>query len=193
SFVTIRGNSSIGGNNQPLYVVDGVPINNDNLGAAGIWGGRDYGDGIQNINPDDIESLTVLKGPNAAALYGARGSNGVILITTKKAAKKGMGISFNSNATFEKPNVLPTFQNSYAGGYDDDVVSWSTTAVDGVEYPMYPGWMLDQWGPKMEGQLVAIESLPEIGLVPLVGQPEDNIRNFYRTGKTFTNTIAVSS
>lgn len=193
SFVSIRGNSSIGGNNQPLYVVDGVPINNDNLGAAGVWGGRDYGDGIQNINPDDIESLTVLKGPNAAALYGSRGSNGVILITTKKATKKGLGISFNSNATFEEPNVLPTFQNSYAGGYDDDFSSWSTTTIDGEEYPMYPGWMLDQWGPKMEGQLVAIETLPELGLVPLVGQPEDNIRNFYRTGKTFTNTVAVSS
>jgi len=193
SFVSIRGNSSIGGNNQPLYVVDGVPINNDNLDAAGVWGGRDYGDGIQNINPDDIKSLTVLKGPNAAALYGARGSNGVILITTKKASKKGLGISFNSNATFETPNVLPNFQNSYAGGYDGDFSSWNTTTVDGIEYPLYPGWMLDQWGPKMEGQLVALQTLPELGLVPLVGQPEDNVRNFYRTGQTFTNSVALSS
>ncbi|WP_044238105.1 SusC/RagA family TonB-linked outer membrane protein [Flexithrix dorotheae] len=193
SFVSIRGNSSLSGNNQPLYVVDGVPINNDNLGAAGIWGGRDYGDGIQNINPDDIESLSVLKGPNAAALYGSRGSNGVILITTKTSAKKGIGVSFNSNATFEEPNVLPTFQNKYAGGYDDDFSAWNTQTIDGVEYPVYPGWLLDQWGPKMEGQLVGIQTLPELGLVPLVGQPEDNIRNFYRTGKTFTNTLAVTT
>jgi len=88
SFVSIRGNSSLGGDNQPLYVVDGVPINNQNLGGADVFGGRDYGDGIQNINPDDIETLSVLKGPNAAALYGSRGANGVILITTKKGTTK---------------------------------------------------------------------------------------------------------
>ncbi len=193
SFVTIRGNSSIGGNNQPLYVVDGVPINNDNLGSASVWGGRDYGDGIQNINPDDIESISVLKGPNAAALYGARGSNGVILITTKSSSKKGLGISFNSNLTFETPNVLPTFQNKYAGGYDDDFSAWGTATIDGSEYPQYPGWMLDQWGPEMDGQLVSLQTLPELGLVSLVPQPEDNIRNFYETGRTFTNSLALSS
>lgn len=193
SFVTIRGNSSIGGNNQPLYVVDGVPINNDNLGSANIWGGRDYGDGIQNINPDDIESISVLKGPNAAALYGARGSNGVILITTKKSSKKGLGITFNSNLTLETPNVLPSFQNKYAGGYDDDMSAWSSTTIDGVEYPQYPGWMLDQWGPEMTGQLVFLQTLPDVGVVPLIPQPEDNVRNFYETGKTFTNSLALSS
>ena len=83
SRVIIRGNSSLTGNNQPLYVVDGIPIDNQNLGSAGMWGGSDWGDGVSSINPDDIETMTVLKGNTAAALYGSRASNGVILITTK--------------------------------------------------------------------------------------------------------------
>ncbi|MWD31135.1 TonB-dependent receptor plug domain-containing protein, partial [Aquicoccus sp. SCR17] len=83
SRVIIRGNSTLTGNNQPLYVVDGIPIGNDNNGAASLWGGNDGGDGISSINPDDIESVSVLKGGSATALYGSRGGNGVILITTK--------------------------------------------------------------------------------------------------------------
>ncbi len=194
SFVSIRGNSSLGGDNQPLYVVDGVPINNQNLDGAEIFGGgRDYGDGIQNINPDDIETLSVLKGPNAAALYGSRGANGVILITTKTGTKKGWGVSFNSNTTFEEPNILPTFQNEYGVGYDDDMSSWNTETINGVDYPQIPQWALDHWGPKMEGQLVTIQALPDVGVVPLNGQPENNVRKFYRTGSTLTNTMAVTS
>ena len=83
SRVVIRGSSSLTGNNQPLYVVDGITINNSNLGASGVWGGADYGDGISSINPDEIESVSVLKGGAAAALYGSRASNGVIIINTK--------------------------------------------------------------------------------------------------------------
>ena len=83
SRVVIRGSSSLTGNNQPLYVVDGITINNDNLGAAGMWGGTDFGDGISSINPDDVANITVLKGGAAAALYGSRASNGVIIVTTK--------------------------------------------------------------------------------------------------------------
>ncbi len=82
--IVISGNKSIGGQNQPLYVVDGVPIDNSTYGSAGIWGGRDQGDGLTSINPDDIESITVLKGANASALYGSRGGNGVVNIVTKK-------------------------------------------------------------------------------------------------------------
>ncbi|MBK8501254.1 MAG: TonB-dependent receptor plug domain-containing protein [Saprospiraceae bacterium] len=94
SRVIIRGNVSLGGNNQPLYVIDGVPIDNGGFGQAGLWGGADEGDGTSSINPDDIETLTVLKGANAAALYGSRASNGVILITTKVALKeKELGLS----------------------------------------------------------------------------------------------------
>ena len=90
--IVIRGNKSIGGQNQPLYVIDGVPMDNTNYGSAGIWGGKDEGDGLTSINPDDIESITVLKGANASALYGSRGGNGVINIVTKKgSSRKGIG------------------------------------------------------------------------------------------------------
>lgn len=101
SRVIIRGNASLTGNNQPLYVVDGVPYDNTNLGSAGTWGGIDMGDGLNNINPDDIESIQVLKGAAASALYGYRGGNGAILITTKTGKKgKPMSIEFNNNLTF---------------------------------------------------------------------------------------------
>lgn len=85
--VIIRGNTSLTGSNQPLYVVDGVPLDNSNFGSAGAYGGYDLGDGISSINPDDIESMSVLKGPAASALYGSRAAHGVILITTKKAQR----------------------------------------------------------------------------------------------------------
>ena len=92
SRVIIRGASSLNGNNQPLYIVDGIPIGNDNNGAAGMWGGNDGGDGVQSINPDEVESISVLKSGPAAALYGSRAANGVILITTKSAGeRKGFG------------------------------------------------------------------------------------------------------
>lgn len=188
SYIAIRGNSSLAGNNQPLFVVDGVPINND---YSASLAGRDYGDGIKDINPDDIESITVLKGPNGSALYGSRGANGVILITSKKGSK-GLGVSINSNATFETPNTVPTFQNKFAPGYDNDLSSWNTVTIDGVQYKQHPGWLIDNWGGPLDGQLVAIETMPELGLVPLTAQPSDNVRNFYRTGKTFTNTVSLS-
>jgi TonB-dependent SusC/RagA subfamily outer membrane receptor len=105
SRIVIRGNGSISGNNQPLIIVDGIPINNDNLGAVsiganrdGAWTGSDRGDGISSLNPDEIESISVLKGATAAALYGSRASNGAILVTTKGGkADKGIGVEVNSN------------------------------------------------------------------------------------------------
>lgn len=193
SYVMIRGNSSLTGNGQPLYVVDGVPIDNQTLDPTEVWGGRDYGDGVNNINPDDIENVTVLKGPAAASLYGARGSNGVILITTKKGRKKkGVGVDFNSNATFEKPNVIPTQQNVWAGGYDDNYASFGTTVVDGQEYSTWPSWLVDNYGGKMDDRLIVIDRWTEAGLVPLTAQPADNLKDFYQTGSTITNTIGVS-
>ncbi|SKB63897.1 TonB-dependent outer membrane receptor, SusC/RagA subfamily, signature region [Salegentibacter salinarum] len=100
SNVLIRGISSVGGNNQPLYVVDGIPIDNTNLGSASQWGGSDFGDGISSINPDDIESMSVLKGGAAAALYGSRASNGVILITTKTGKEQaGLGVEYSGSGS----------------------------------------------------------------------------------------------
>ena len=93
--VILRGSTEMTGNNQPLYVVDGVPLDNTNFGSAGTSGGYDLGDGISSINPDDIESMSVLKGPAASALYGSRASHGVILITTKKAGKEKYSVEYN--------------------------------------------------------------------------------------------------
>jgi len=121
--VVIRGNRSVSGSNQPLYVIDGVPINssaNDqtatSLGGNNDSGNRDGGDGISNLNPDDIESMNILKGPAAAALYGSSAANGVIVITTKKGKAGRTDISFNTNTTWETAAYgKPEFQNSYGG------------------------------------------------------------------------------
>ncbi len=193
SFVSIRGNSSLTGDNKPLFVVDGIPIDNQTLDEPNSFNGFDYGDGIGNINPDNIASVSVLKGPSAAALYGARGANGVILITTKSGLTgKGIGVEFNSNYTFENPSVNPTFQNIWAGGYDDNYTSLGTRTVDGQQVSVWPGWLLDQWGGKMDGRPIIYEYAPEWGVQSLSPQPTDNVKNFYRTGTTFTNTVAVS-
>jgi TonB-dependent SusC/RagA subfamily outer membrane receptor len=189
SFVMIRGNSSLTGNGQPLYVVDGLPIDNQTLDATRLYDRRDYGDGINNINPDDIESITVLKGPAAASLYGARGANGVILLTTKKGKKrKGIGVDFNSNATFETPNDIPKFQTTWGGGFEDGYAYLSPV---GDAY-RWPSWLNTEWGGKYDGRKLIFQAFPELGPVPYTAQPSDNIKKFYQTGSTITNTIGLS-
>ena len=108
--VNLRGSTEMTGNNQPLYVIDGVPLDNTNYGSAGSSGGFDLGDGISSINPDDIESMSVLKGPAAAALYGSRASHGVILITTRKASDKNK-FSVEYNGTFTIDDQLSKWNN----------------------------------------------------------------------------------
>ena len=99
--ITIRGNSSLSDNNQPLWIIDGVPFSDNNSSDASYYGGVDRGGASVDINPDDIETISVLKGPNAAALYGSRAGNGVILITTKKGSKKeGFGVRYSGNFTW---------------------------------------------------------------------------------------------
>ncbi|MDD4846795.1 MAG: TonB-dependent receptor plug domain-containing protein, partial [Petrimonas sp.] len=141
SKILIRGAQSISGNNQPLFVIDGVPIEGTDYNttdAARGAGGYDYGNLIQDINPDDIESISVLKGPNASALYGSRATNGVVMIVTKKGAShKGLGISFNTGIGFEKVNKLPVMQTKYGGGYslgayDED--GEPLARINGVDY-----------------------------------------------------------
>ncbi|MGH2564347.1 MAG: TonB-dependent receptor plug domain-containing protein, partial [Ginsengibacter sp.] len=114
--ILLRGMPSINSGGSPLFVVNGVPINNNNRGQAGEWGGSDNGDGIQNLNPDDIASMTVLKGQAASALYGARASNGVILITTKTGQKGAPLIQYNGNFVWDKPIDLTDFQYVYGQG-----------------------------------------------------------------------------
>ena len=118
SRVVIRGASSLSGNNQPLYVVDGIPIGNGNNGSASLWGGSDGGDGISSLNPDDIESISVLKGGAASALYGSRAAGGVIIVTTKSGkGQEGFGIEVGSSVTFDKVDTsLQDFQTEYGQG-----------------------------------------------------------------------------
>ncbi len=116
--ITIRGNSSFRSNNQPLFVVDGVPVSNATTGAT-QWGGVDFGNAIADIDPENIKSMTILKGASAAALYGSRALNGVVLITTKQgsARKKGLGISYDFSIGFSNIYILPDYQNKYGQGY----------------------------------------------------------------------------
>ncbi len=117
SRVVIRGNSSVSGNNQPLYIIDGVPLDNTSYSIPEEFKGFDSGDGLANVNPDDIETMTVLKGPNAAALYGSRAANGVILITTKSGTKGGgIGVSLGFNTSFESPMVKANKQAEFGQG-----------------------------------------------------------------------------
>ncbi len=180
SRVVIRGNTSINGNNMPLYVIDGVPMDNSNLGQAGMWGGSDWGDGLTSINPDDIENISVLKGNTAAALYGSRASNGVILITTKMGrGRKGIGVEFNSNFVAENIQNFQDFQREYGHGTrgmkpNDKSEAWNTTASG--------------WGAKMDGSLVPSGFDDQSRPYSYQGDPYEA---FYRTGTTWTNTLAL--
>ncbi|RCR67384.1 SusC/RagA family TonB-linked outer membrane protein [Larkinella punicea] len=182
SRIVIRGETSLAGDNQPLFVVDGMPINNA-VSASDQRQNIDYGNGAAEINPDDIETISVLKGPNAAALYGSRAANGVILITTKSGkGKKGLGISVNSTTSFESALRLPDYQNEYGQGR-------------GGQYNIGDGGR--SWGPALDGRMVAVpvntEWPPKVGeTVPWVPYP-DNVKEFYEVGRTLSNNISLSS
>jgi TonB-linked SusC/RagA family outer membrane protein len=199
SSVTIRGNSSLSGTNQPLYVVDGVPIINQTpTGASGMWGETDTGDGIGDIHPEDVESMTVLKGPNASALYGSRGANGVILITTKSGKKrKGVGVEINSNVSVDVLNLFPTFQNKYATGYEGTNLYGSMIEIDGQFYETMDTWHGDSWGPPLDGRRTIVDPFvypdeKNTKTRVLLPEPADNVRDFYEVGVTNSNNIALS-
>jgi len=143
SRVIIRGNNSITGDNQPLIVVDGVPIDASGSNSGGsVYSSAVTGGGITDVNPDDIESISVLKGPNAAALYGSRAGNGVLLITTKKGTRgRGLGISINSNITFDNPMILPDYQNEYGQGAQGNIPGNVTDLKNST----------GSWGPRLDG------------------------------------------
>ena len=182
SRVVIRGASSLSGNNQPLYVVDGITINNNNLGAAGMWGGTDFGDGISSINPDDVESISVLKGGAAAALYGSRASNGVIIITTKSGlGSEGIGIEINSTSQFDMlNNSLWDAQTIYGSGNLGEAPTSAASAIDNL---------YTSWGARMEGQNV----MQFDGISRPYSYTGSNQDRFYRTGTTFANTVSLST
>jgi TonB-linked SusC/RagA family outer membrane protein len=192
SRVIIRGTKTLGSTlNQPLYVVDGVPIDNTNFGQAGVWGGADQGDGMSSINPDDIETMTVLKGASAAALYGSRAANGVILITTKKGTgKKGIGVEVNSNLVFESINNLTDFQHTHGtGGYvgPNAQVSVAKKAAS-IGEAWGNGWGKNGWGPRLDGSDVVQWD----GVTREYSYKGDNWKRFYNTGRSWTNSVAFT-
>ena len=175
--VMLRGNTEMTGNNQPLYVIDGVPLDNTNFGSAGTEGGYDLGDGISAINPDDIEHMTVLKGPAASALYGSRASHGVILITTKKAEKDKISVEYNGSLTIDVQNAMwDDIQQVYGMGYGGQ---FSKTATSGTN---------SSWGPKADNQMVEYFD----GVQRPFQMYKDNTSAFFRTGVTSQNTAILS-
>jgi len=169
SRIVIRGNNSISGNTQALIVVDGVPINADGTNSGGsVYNSVVTGGGITDINPADVESISVLKGPNAAALYGSRAGNGVILITTKKGTKSDrLGLSLNTNITSDTPMFLPEFQNTYGQG------------TMGAAYTdLENDWGGGSWGSKLDGSQKPYFTGEN---KPYSARPY-NVRNFFRTG-----------
>lgn len=175
--VILRGNTEISGNNQPLYVVDGVPLDNTNFGSAGTAGGYDLGDGISAINPDDIENMTVLKGPAASALYGSRASHGVIIITTKKADKERFSVEYNGSLTIDSQlarwdNIQQIYGMGYNGQYAPTTASGSNSS----------------WCPKADYLPVTYfdGQTRDFLMYP------DNTSGFFRTGLTAQNTVVLS-
>ncbi len=162
SRVILRGNRSISGSSQPLYIVDGVPLGGD----------------IQDFSPDDIASISVLKGANAAALYGARANNGAIVITTKSGKKGTFDVNINSTMQFDTADIMLEFQNQYGQGNSG----------------VYSGFTTDSWGPSLGGTVPHWSPNPELAgtNIPYVAQP-DNVQDFFDTGVTIANNISVVS
>ena len=178
--VILRGSTEMTGNNQPLYVIDGVPLDNTNYGSAGTSGGFDLGDGISSINPDDIENMSVLKGPAASALYGSRASHGVILITTKKAnGKEKFSVEYNGTLTFDTQlakwnDIQQVYGMGSNGTYSIDAISNTNKS----------------WGPKADGSnmLKYFDGVERPYLII-----PDNTSAFFHTGLTATNTAIISA
>lgn len=190
--IQLRGVNSITGEGEPLIVVDGTPISNSNYATKN---GRDYGDIAQDINPDDVESVNVLKGPAAAALYGLRGQYGAIMITTKKGSRnKKPTVNFSSSFTLDKAGNYMPLQDIYGAGSS---LNFPTIDINGVETKYVDGTWDESWGPKMDGTPVRHQysfypADPDFGkATPFVPQP-DNIKQYFETGHTINNSISFA-
>lgn len=193
--VTIRGQTSLTGSSQALFVVNGLPVTNGLFSPGdGLNGSTtiDFGNSAQLINPDDVESISVLKGPAAAALYGSRAANGVILVTTKTGQNaKGWGVEINSTTTFQSILKLPDFQNEYGhGGYGFYSYNGGETytSAGGVLYYDAFG---ENWGPRMDG--TPIIQFNSDGQPAPFTPAENNVRDFFRTGVNAINNISISN
>lgn len=172
--ITLRGNSSLTDNNQPLWIVDGVPFNDNNDSGASLYGGVDRGGAVADINPEDIESISVLKGPNAAALYGSRAGNGVILITTKSGSKaQGFGVDYNANFTWTSVastlDMQRTWGQGVGGVFDTNVASSWGARLDGHTYL---GWLGQENTYAVHG---------------------DKLKDYFRTGFSQTHNVSVGN
>ena len=179
SKILLRGVPSINSPGSPLIIINGVPMDNTQRGSAGEWGGADGGDGLGNINPDDVETMTVLKGQSASALYGARASNGVILITTKKGKRGDYAIDYNANLVAEQALNYTDFQYEYGQGIGGKKPATAANAQQTARF---------SWGEKLDGTQV----IQADGKQYPYSAQRDNIKNFYRIGSTFTNTVSVT-
>ncbi|CAN5307305.1 SusC/RagA family TonB-linked outer membrane protein [soil metagenome] len=212
SKITIRGEASFS-NNNPLFIVDGIPINNNTVfantsEAAAGFQEVDFGNGAMEVNPDDIASVSVLKGPSAAALYGTRASNGVIIIETKNGQEaKGLGISINTSLFVDTAFQLPEFQNEYGqgnsgmfefkdglgGGVNDLITySWGPRLDQGILIPQFDSPVTLADGRVVRGGDTSVHGGLPITATPFNSYP-DNLKNFYETGITTINNVAVSS
>ncbi|MBC6112482.1 SusC/RagA family TonB-linked outer membrane protein [Pedobacter fastidiosus] len=186
--VVIRGNNSISGNNQPLFVIDGIPVDNEAGDGKVTTSGNtnlDYGNVVGNINPEDIENIEVLKGPNAAALYGSRAANGAILITTKKSSGKKFQATFNSNSTFQRITEFPNYQDQFGAG-NSFKLDGSGSTNNPQKIPNL-GVFNRSWGAPLLGQpVISVNGQ----FKDYLAQP-DNVKDFYQTAAMLTNSIAV--
>lgn len=217
SRIIIRGENSLSGSNQPLFVVDGVPISNElvssDLTNNGAGQEVDFGNGAAEINPADIASMSILKGPGSAALYGSRAANGVVLITTKRGKNKpGLGVTTSSLLTFETLLTMPDYQNEYGGGSngeysfengvgggvnDGGISSYGPKLDQGQMIKQFDSPSTDINGNPVRGGDVIARTYPdgtytEITPTPWESRP-DNVRNFFETGVTYQNNIAITA
>lgn len=177
SSVMIRGIKSLNSGNQPLYIIDGIPVGNVANSSSSLSGGYDFGNPINDLNPQDIESMTVLKGASATVLYGSRAANGAIIVTTKKGKQGKMSIDFTTTTSFTQINRTPKYQSSFGQGWD------------GVHYLTENG----SWGPKFDGQpRVWGHVVDNSQLLKPYSAQKDQLENFFTTGTSKINSVSVS-
>lgn len=197
--ILLRGVTSLTGENRPLIVIDGTPMSNQNYNTSDAQrgaGGRDFGDMAFDINPDDIEDINVLKGGPAAALYGSRGANGVIMITTKHPEKGQESVVVNSGISVESISVFPKMQKQYGGGSGD----FKTININGADYEVADFGVDESWGPKYDPNRLVLqwnnfdeEEFPDDYLNPQPWMyPKKDMKTFFRDAVTTTNSVSVN-
>ncbi|WP_153640606.1 SusC/RagA family TonB-linked outer membrane protein [Prolixibacter sp. NT017] len=213
STIKIRGNKSFTGSAEPLFVVDGTPIMNSISSSMSSTTYTDFGNAAMDIDPSNIASISVLKGASAAALYGSRAANGVILITTKKGMKhKGIGVELNSSSSISNVYILPNYQNEYGQGRNGSEYEWKTNYPD-LSYQAFHdlrefrwsltgnGYRMDwdeSWGSRLDAGLMVAQMDSPLDSngnpipTPWVSHP-DNVKNFFNTGVTWDNSVALYS